>query len=70
MTDQQTCRACRTVLFICPRTGHTVQGFLANELFDTIEPDRYAPISCIACSETHFVNLTTGALLGAEAKPR
>jgi hypothetical protein len=62
----------RPILYICPRTGRTVQGLLAEDASDPDEPnkDRYEPISCIACSETHFVNRKTGAVLGAGAKSR
>jgi hypothetical protein len=69
MTERQ---AWRPILFFCPRTGRTVQGLLAEETFNSNDSnkDRYEPVSCIACSATHFINPVTGALLGAGAKPR
>jgi hypothetical protein len=69
MTDRQ---AWRPILFFCPRTGRTVQGLLAEEVFDSnhSREDHYEPVSCIACSGVHFINPVTSVVLGAGAKPR
>jgi len=63
MSDQ---RAWRPILYICPRTGRTVQGLLAEEAYNSVEPnkDRYEPVSCVACAETHLVNPVTGIVRG------
>ena len=47
-------------LFSCPTTGQTVQGFTAEEVLD----DAYESLTCLACRQTHFVNPTTGKVLG------
>jgi hypothetical protein len=54
----------RPFLYRCPNTGQTVQGFTAEET-----PDEYAyeAITCLACRQTHFVNSTTGKVLGEDA---
>jgi hypothetical protein len=49
-------------LFSCPNTGQTVQGFVAEEVPD----DAYESITCLACRQTHFVNPTTGKVLGKD----
>ena len=69
MTDR---RAWRPILFICPRTLHTVQGTLPEEAYKSTSEskDHYEPVSCIACLETHFVNPATGAVLGDKARQR
>jgi len=46
----------------CPNTGKTVQGFTAEEVSD----DTYESISCLACRKVHFVNPTTGKVLGED----
>lgn len=66
-------RAPRVILYICPRTGRTVQALLARAEQDAHEADqpskdRYEQVACIDCSDTHLVNLATGAVLGAGAK--
>jgi hypothetical protein len=60
----------RPILFSCPLTGHTVQGLLSEETFgsNSSNTDRYEPMSCIACSATHFINPVTGVVLGTGAK--
>jgi hypothetical protein len=47
-------------LYRCPNTGQTVQGFSAEELPE----DTYESIPCLACRLLHFVNTTTGKVLG------
>jgi hypothetical protein len=49
-------------LFGCPNTGQTVQGFFAEEVPD----GAYEAITCLACRQIHFVNPTTGKVLGED----
>jgi hypothetical protein len=50
-------------LYRCPNPGQTVQGFTAEE---TPDEDPYEAITCLACRQSHFVNLTTGKVLGED----
>ena len=52
-----------TFLYRCPNTGQTVQGFTAGE---TPNQDAYKAITCLACRQNHFVNPTTGKVLGED----
>lgn len=55
----------RQILFRCPRTGITVQHRMDDERPESSEPaDSYVSVSCPACMSLHFVNSTTGKLLG------
>jgi hypothetical protein len=49
-------------LYKCPNTGQTVQGHAAEE----ISEDAYKAITCLACRQNHFVNPTTGRVLGED----
>lgn len=49
-------------LYRCPNTGDTVQSFVAEE----VDPDVYQQITCIICQQVHFVNPTTGKVLGED----
>jgi len=53
-------------IFGCPRTGLNVQHWSA----DQVEPDdpqcTYETIVCHACARIHFVNRSTGKLLGEQ----
>ena len=51
-----------TFLYRCPNTGQTVLGVTAE---DTSE-DAYEAITCLACRQSHFVNSTTGKVLGGD----
>jgi hypothetical protein len=52
----------RPILFRCSQTGMNVQHWLADA------PDKadetHAPVRCPACTRIHFVNTSTGKLLG------
>jgi hypothetical protein len=52
------------VIFKCPQTGMNVQ----HRLPDDAEPDQqlgsYEAVACKACSRLHFINRSTGKLLG------
>ncbi|MCK1514663.1 hypothetical protein IVB22_19280 [Bradyrhizobium sp. 190] len=52
----------QSVLFRCPRTGMNVQHLLTG--LEQIGPDTHLPVVCPACSSVHFVNASTGKLLG------
>ena len=53
----------REIIFRCPRTGMNVQHRL-----DDGEPaatgNAFVSVRCPACMALHFVNITTGKLLG------
>ena len=55
-----------SVLFRCPYTGRTVQGWLEEEVSVS---DVYVSLECPVCTRTHLVNPTTGRVLGANYKP-
>jgi hypothetical protein len=52
------------LLYRCPNTGQTVQGIAAQEA--SASDDTYEAIICNACRRLHFVNPTTGKVLGAD----
>ncbi len=52
----------RHIVFRCPETGLNVQHWLAevpNEPTGT-----HRPVVCKACTKLHFINSSTGKLLG------
>ena len=49
-------------LYRCPKTGHRVQGFCAEDIAE--DQHVYEPITCLACRQIHHVNPTTGAIIG------
>jgi hypothetical protein len=51
-------------LYRCPSTGKTVQGFIAEDVSDN--PNTYESMTCLACGGFHFVNPTTGKVLGED----
>jgi hypothetical protein len=57
-------RGWRPILFDCPKTGQKVQGILAEEAFAAGDT-RYEAVTCLACSGVHFINSSTGNILGA-----
>lgn len=56
----------QSVLFRCPRTGMNVQQLLTG--LEQIRPDTHLLVLCPACSSVHFVNASTGKLLGATVR--
>jgi hypothetical protein len=53
------------VVFQCARTGMNVQTWLDEN--DPPLPDQiYESISCPACTSLHFINVSTGKLLGSK----
>jgi len=54
-----------TRLFLCPSTGHRVQGWFAdNGSVDGGET--YEGVVWLACRQIHMVNPRTGKVLGAD----
>ncbi len=53
----------KPALYRCQTTGKLVQHFIAAEVSDD-DPHRFDPIDCAACGRTHFVNHSTGKVLG------
>jgi hypothetical protein len=53
-----------TFSYRCPKTGHTVQGWSAEEVTD--DENAYESVACLACTKLHMVNMKTGKVLGAE----
>jgi hypothetical protein len=51
------------LIFKCPRTGLNVQHWLADEVVSDTR-STYEPVVCQACTRLHFVNKTSGKLLG------
>lgn len=59
----------RQILFRCPRTGIDVQHRIDDERPESFEPaDSYLSVRCPACTSLHFVNSTTGKLLGERGR--
>ena len=54
------------VLFRCPQTGMNVQHWLADVPADA--KDTHSPVTCPACTRTHFIHNSTGKLLGETGK--
>lgn len=53
------------LIFKCPHTGMNVQHWLADEPADDSHSS-YETVVCQACSRFHFINRSSGKLLGAE----
>ena len=58
----------RPILFVCPQTGEKVQGLVAEKTDDTHD-HHYEAVTCLACSGMHFVDSTSGEVLGAKRSP-
>jgi hypothetical protein len=54
------------IIFKCPRTGMNVQHWLADESAEDDSTSSYETVICQACSRLHFINRSSGRLLGAE----
>ena len=57
------------VVFKCPRTGMNVQHWIAEEATPDDPHSTYETVVCKACTRLHFINRTTGKLLG-ETEPQ
>lgn len=49
-------------LYRWPNTGRNVQGFAAEEV--PVDADTFEQVTCLACRQVHFVNPSTGKVLG------
>jgi len=54
------------VVFKCPRTGLNVQHWL-DEPAPSDSRSSYESVICKACTRLHFINRSTGALVGEES---
>jgi hypothetical protein len=52
-------------LYRCPTTGLNVQGWFADEVDDE-EEMTYDTVTCLACTQVHLVNRSTGKVLGSD----
>ena len=52
------------IVFKCPRTGMNVQHWLADEPAPDDPHCTYETVVCQACSRLHFINRSSGKLLG------
>jgi len=55
-------------VFKCPRTGMNVQHSFANEPESGNPRGTYETVVCKACSGLHFINRSSGKLLGENGK--
>jgi hypothetical protein len=56
------------IIFKCPRTGLNVQHWLADEPPLDNSSGSYEAVTCNACSGLHFVNRSSGKLVGEKEK--
>lgn len=54
----------RQILFKCPRTGMIVQHRIDVDRPEAPPESTHVSVRCLACMALHFVNSTTGKLLG------
>jgi len=56
------------VIYRCPRTGHRVQGWLAEEPTpdDHTDTYTYTTVTCATCGQVHLLNAKTGKALGSD----
>jgi hypothetical protein len=54
------------VIFKCPRTSMNVQHWLADEPLSGDASCSYETVVCKACCRLHFVNRSSGKLLGEQ----
>jgi hypothetical protein len=52
------------VVFKCPRTGMNVQHWIAEGATQDDPHGTHETVVCKACTRLHFINRTTGKLLG------
>ena len=53
-----------TMIFRCPNTKLNVQGWTADDVSD--DGNTYLPQECLACRQIHYVNPSTGRVLGSD----
>jgi hypothetical protein len=54
----------RLIIFRCPTSGLDVQTSLPRD--EEASEGRYEGLTCLSCTQLHFVNRKTGKLLGHE----
>jgi hypothetical protein len=52
-----------TFLFRCPNKNLLVQAWTADDLSG--DDAAFFPVECVACRQMHYVNPTTGRVLGS-----
>jgi uncharacterized C2H2 Zn-finger protein len=60
----------RQILFKCPRTGMNVQHRIDDDRPAGAPENTHVPVRCPACMALHFVNSTTGKLLGERSSSK
>jgi hypothetical protein len=61
---RQTDRGMAHIIFKCPRTGLNVQHWLAEDAAPGDPHASHDTVVCQACSGLHFINRSSGKLLG------
>jgi hypothetical protein len=56
------------ILYQCPRTTMKVQAWLAEETSSAPQRPSFEAVTCPACTQLHFINRSTGKLLGDGGK--
>jgi hypothetical protein len=54
------------LIYRCPATGMKVQAWFVDDVSANNE-ETYESLTCLACSQVHFVNRLTGRTLGEES---
>jgi len=57
-------------IFKCPRTGMNVQHWQADEVTPDDPQGTYETVVCQACGGLHFINRSTGKLLGEQQQQK
>ena len=55
-------------IYRCPTTGGNVQGWFADDVSEDEGETTYEAVTCLACTQMHLVNRSTGRVLGAGDK--
>jgi hypothetical protein len=53
-------------MYRCPNTGNLVQGFVAEETSG--DASSFEAVTCLVFLQVHYVNSTTGKVLGEESQ--
>jgi hypothetical protein len=64
LCERQNNKPMGNIIFKCSRTGMNVQHWLADEPQRDDPSCTYETVVCKACSRLHFINRSTGKLLG------
>jgi hypothetical protein len=54
-----------TLIFRCPTTDHSVQGWVAEEARADPAQQLFVTLRCTACGRAHLVNPVTAEVLGS-----